>query len=85
MAILLNVAELEKLQREYQLTDTVLIKKIGIHRSQFYRAKKGAPIGEKFIEGVLAVFPLAKYEQLFFMDFPGRVANQDEDKDGWGY
>lgn len=68
--ILLNVKEIERLQATAKLNDSQLIQKIGVNRSQYYRAKAGWPVGQKFISGVLTAFPKAKYEKVFFLGLP---------------
>lgn len=47
-------------------TDTYISKKMGISRTQLWRAKKGQGVGEIFIIGFKKAFPQAKFEEYFF-------------------
>jgi len=55
---------LSELQKEQ--TDTYLAHKMGISRTQLWRAKKGNTIGQIFIIGLKKAFPEAKFEDYFF-------------------
>lgn len=72
--IKLKVESLNKIQKEQDLNDSELSKKIGISRNRLWRAKlqethrEYCSPGELFIAGVLKAFPDKSFDDLFFLD-----------------
>ena len=64
--ICIKLEELEKLKSG--MSDTEFSKKLGISRSQLWRAiNERSSVGEAFIESLLRHFPEASFEDIFFI------------------
>lgn len=57
---------LEEIMQEKGIGSTELAQKMQVDRTTVYRVRNGNPVGERFITGLMSVFPDKRFEDLFF-------------------